>query len=52
MRLEFEAFIKNATWLLVAPLDGKNAIGCKWIFRVKLKIYRTLDKYKARLMEK
>lgn len=31
---------------------SKTTISCKWVYRVKLKAYRTLDKYKACLVTK
>ncbi|KAL0289416.1 UNVERIFIED_CONTAM: Retrovirus-related Pol polyprotein from transposon RE1 [Sesamum angustifolium] len=43
---------KNETWELVDLPKGKRPIGCKWIFRVKLKPTGEVDKYKARLVAK
>ena len=37
--------MSNNTWIL-------SDIGCRWIFRKKLKSDGTLDKYKARLVAK
>ena len=31
---------------------GKKMIGCKWVFSVKYKSDRTIDRYKARLVAK
>jgi histone deacetylase 1/2 len=31
---------------------GKNVIGCKWVFKIKLKADGTVDRYKARLVAK
>lgn len=50
MDVEFEALIRNNTWSLVPlPVDRK-IIGCKWVFRVKLKPNGDVDRYKARLV--
>lgn len=35
-------------WTLVSPSLGHHIIGCKWVYRMKLKAYGNLDKYKAR----
>ncbi|KAG9450552.1 hypothetical protein H6P81_010517 [Aristolochia fimbriata] len=35
-----------------SPFEGRLAIGCKWIFRVKTKADSSIDKYKARLVAK
>ena len=44
--------MSNHTWELIElPLKIKP-IGCKWIFKRKLKPYGTIDKYKARLVAK
>lgn len=31
---------------------GKKTIGCKWVFKVKLKKDRSLERYKAKLVAK
>ena len=36
----------------IIPPPGCNYIGCRWIFRKKLKYDGALDKYKARLVAK
>jgi len=38
------------TWTTVLHPPGKNIIGCKWVFRLKQKVDRSIDKYKARLV--
>lgn len=52
MDSEIQALHKNHTWDLVPLPLGKKAIGCKWVFRVKLKFDGRLDKCKARLVAK
>lgn len=52
MLLEIEALLVNETWELIALLIDKHVIGCKQVFRVKLKVDKTFDKYKGRLIAK
>ena len=44
--------MQNRTWELVNLPPGNKPIGCKWIFKRKLRIDDTIDKYKARLVAK
>ncbi|KAG8051057.1 hypothetical protein GUJ93_ZPchr0009g646, partial [Zizania palustris] len=37
MDLEYEALIRNNTWHLVPPKEGRNIIDCKWVYKVKRK---------------
>ena len=37
MHLEFEALMKNKTWVLVPPPPNQNVIGCRWVYKLKLK---------------
>jgi hypothetical protein len=49
---EYQAVIENRTWKIVdCPLDVK-LIGCKWVYRIKYKPDRTIDKYKEILVSK
>ena len=52
MHLEFEVLIKNKTWVLVPPLSNQNIIGCRWVYKLKFKPDRTIERYKARLVAK
>jgi histone deacetylase 1/2 len=52
MKAEHSALINNNTWSLVPLPDNRQAIGCKWVFRVKQNPDGTLNKYKARLVAK
>lgn len=42
----------NNTWVITDLPPNKKKLGCKWLFKVKYKAYESLDKYKARLVEK
>lgn len=50
MRLEIDALELNETWDIQELPPGKIALGCKWVFRIKLKADGTLERYKARLV--
>lgn len=52
MNEEFQALLKNKTWLLIPPRAGLNVIDCKWIFKLKRKADGSIDRYKARLVAK
>ena len=52
MKKELEALDRNYTWELVELPKGKKAIGCKWVFKVKLKSTGALERCKARLVAK
>uniref|UniRef100_A0A2N9HC01 Reverse transcriptase Ty1/copia-type domain-containing protein n=1 Tax=Fagus sylvatica TaxID=28930 RepID=A0A2N9HC01_FAGSY len=42
----------NNTWTLTHLPPGKHPIGCKWVYKVKLKADGSLERYKARLVAK
>jgi hypothetical protein len=52
MQKEYDALIKNGTWKLVDPPFGTKPIGYKWVFKNKYILDGSLDKHKARLVEK
>eukprot|EP00253_Pinus_taeda_P015412 PITA_15412 len=52
MQKEYDALIKNDTWNLVDTPLGTKPIGCKWAYKNKYKADGSLDKHKARLVEK
>lgn len=52
MKDEMHALEQNHTWTLVPKLTSMNIIGCRWIFKLKYKADRSLDRYKARLVAK
>jgi hypothetical protein len=52
MKEEYDAPMQNKTWTLVPPTSHKNIIDCKWVYRIKRHADGTIDRYKARLVEK
>ncbi|XP_066360835.1 uncharacterized protein [Miscanthus floridulus] len=52
VRSEIDSILSNEIWeLSELPFDCKP-IGCKWVFKKKLRPDGTIDKYKARLVAK
>lgn len=47
---ELQAMENNNTWTVTSLPEGYKPIGCKFVFKTKLKSDGTLDKYKARLV--
>ncbi|KAK4385753.1 Retrovirus-related Pol polyprotein from transposon TNT 1-94 [Sesamum angolense] len=52
IKSEMDSIVSNGTWVLVDLPPGCTTIGCKWIFKKKLKPDGTIDKFKARLVAK
>jgi histone deacetylase 1/2 len=52
MNEKFAALTTNQTWRLVPAHQGKNAIDCRWIYKIKRKADGSIDRYKARLVAK
>ena len=50
MNDELTALAKTQTWELTPLPNGKNLIGCKWIYKVKTHSDGSLERYKARLV--
>jgi hypothetical protein len=49
---ELSALSDNNTWTLVNLPSNKRAIGCKWVFKLKLHADGSVERYKARLVAK
>nr|GEW10857.1 hypothetical protein [Tanacetum cinerariifolium] len=47
---EIGFIMKNNTWFLSDLPPGCKPLGCKWIFKRKMKVNGTIDKFKARLV--
>jgi hypothetical protein len=45
---EYCALLSNDTWNFVPPPRNANIVSDKWVFRHKLKLDGSLDRYKAR----
>jgi hypothetical protein len=49
---EMDSILSNETWELIDQSYGCKHVGCKWMFKKKLRPDGTIDKYKARLVAK
>ena len=49
---EIESIMQNHTWELVDLPPGSKPLGCKWIFKRKMKTDGSINKYKATLVAK
>ncbi|OMO89784.1 Integrase, catalytic core [Corchorus capsularis] len=52
MQDEFNALLRNNTWVLVPPSTPQNIVGSKWVYRIKYKSDGSIERYKARLVAK
>lgn len=52
MEEEIKALQANNTWSITELPKGKTPIGCKWVYKLKLKPDGSIDRYKARLVVK
>lgn len=52
MEDEYNALLRNNTWVLVPQTPDMNLITTKWLFRVKYTKDGRVDRYKARLVAK
>ena len=50
MESEYSSLLKNDTWDLVPPPEGKNIVGSRWILKVKRDEDGGVDRFKARLV--
>jgi len=49
---EIQALQENKTWYLTDLPLGKIPIGCKWVYMIKYKVDRSIERYKAQLVVK
>jgi hypothetical protein len=49
---EMDSILANGTWELSERPYGCKPVGCKWVFKKKLRADGTIEKYKARLVAK
>ena len=52
VRSEMDSIMSNGTWEIVDHPYGCKPIGCKWVFKKKLRSDGTIERYKARLVAK
>ena len=52
MTNKFLALIKNWTWSLIPFPKERKTIGFKWVFKVNENLDETINKYKAKLVER
>jgi hypothetical protein len=52
VRSEMDSIMSNGTWKVVDRPYGCKPIGCKWVFKKKLRPDGTIERYKARLVAK
>jgi len=52
MQHELAALKKTGTWEIVDLPDNIKPIGCRWIYKIKLHVDGSIERYKARLVAK
>jgi hypothetical protein len=52
MHLEIATLQAIETWSLIPLPSHKRPIGCKWVYKIKLKVDEIVEWYKARLVAK
>jgi hypothetical protein len=52
IKSELDSIMSNGTWEVVSRPYGRKLIGCKWVFKKKLRPDGTIEKYKMRLVAK
>lgn len=52
MKAKLEALKQNSTWVITNLPQGKEPIGCKWVYKIKHKVDGSIERYKARLVAK
>ncbi|CAH9143249.1 unnamed protein product [Cuscuta epithymum] len=52
MENEVKALEQNGTWTLENLPPGKRAVDSKWVYKIKYKLTREVERYKAHLVAK
>lgn len=52
MAKEFASLTSNQTWVMKPLPEGRKAVKCKWIYKVKYKPSGEVERFKARLVAK
>lgn len=52
MNEELQTSVETRTFLVVSQPEGKQPIGCRWVYRIKHNADGTIDRYRARLVAK
>ena len=52
MTQDLHTLEQNQTWDLVPLPPRKRLIGCKWVYKLNLKVDGSLERHKARLVSK
>lgn len=47
---EYDALVKNHTWILVEPPNDQKVIDNRWVYKIKERPDGSIDRYKARLV--
>ena len=50
MQQEIDSLQDYGVWELTELSEGRKAVGCKWVFKVKRNVDRSIERYKARLV--
>jgi len=50
MQEEYDSFMTNNTWTLVALPTSRKLVSCKWVFKIKQGTNGEVERYKARLV--
>ena len=52
MKSEMDSMYTNQVWILVDTPEGVTPIGCKWVFKKKIRANSQIKTYKARMVAK
>ncbi|KAL0444728.1 UNVERIFIED_CONTAM: Retrovirus-related Pol polyprotein from transposon RE1 [Sesamum latifolium] len=52
MQAKITALERNNTWIITRLPNNKRAIGCRWVYKLKLKPDGSVERHKARLVAK